>query len=132
MNIYRTIVVSHITKKKYEIYRGNLRGEKGIFHPVFISIGLICFALRSLACCLFQLHTYPSPHLPRTKAAPSSLHACISLASSSRKFRSGYASVSRTTCGKDAGLLYDGFTESDVVVPALKRRKSEGGAKNKR
>ncbi len=71
-------------------------------------------------------------HHPRTKAVPSSLHACIRLAPSSCKVSLGSASASRSTCGKDVGLFYTGFTESDVAVPALKRRKSEGGAKEER
>jgi len=57
-------------------------------------------------------------HLLRTKAAPSSLHACIRLASSSHKVCFGFASVLRSTCGMYIGLLYTDFTESDVVVPA--------------
>jgi len=69
-----------------------------------------------------------SPHLPRTKAVPSSLHACIRLAPSSQKVCAGLVSASRSPCGKEVGLLYIGFAESDVVVPALKRRKSEGEA----
>ncbi len=73
-----------------------------------------------------------SLHHPRTKAVPSSLHACISLTSPSYKVRSGFASVSRSPCGKDVGLFYIGLTESDVVVPALERRKSEGRAKEER
>jgi hypothetical protein len=72
----------------------------------------------------------PSPHQVRTKAAPSSLHACITLASFSHEVRSVSAAVSRFKYGKDAGLFYTGLTESDVVIPALKRRKSEGRAKD--
>ena len=72
------------------------------------------------------------PHLLRTKAAPSSLHACIRLVSSLHKVHSDFASVSRSTCGKEAGLFYTDLTESDVVFPALERRKSEGRAKKKR
>jgi hypothetical protein len=72
----------------------------------------------------------PSPHQVRTKAAPSSLHACIRLASFSHEVRSVRTAVSRFKCGKEAGLFYTGLTESDVVIPALKRRKSEGRAKN--
>ena len=72
----------------------------------------------------------PSPHQVRTKAAPSSLHACIRLASFSHEVRSVRTAVSRFKCGKEAGLFYTGLTESDVVVPALKRRKSEGRAKD--
>ena len=73
----------------------------------------------------------PSSYQVRTKAAPSSLHACIRLASSSHEVRSVSAAVSRFRCGKEADLFYTGLTESDVAVPALKRRKSEGRAKNK-
>ena len=72
----------------------------------------------------------PSPHQVRTKAAPSSLHACIRLASFSHEVRSVRTAVSRFKCGKEAGLFYTGLTESDVVIPALKRRKSEGRAKD--
>jgi transposase len=72
----------------------------------------------------------PSPHQVRTKAAPSSLHACIRLASFSHEVRSVSAAVSRFKYGKEAGLFYTGLTESDVVIPALKRRKSEGRAKD--
>jgi|LFRM01.1.fsa_nt_gb hypothetical protein len=57
-------------------------------------------------------------HLLRTKAAPSSLHACIRFASSLYKVRFGSASVSRTKCEKDAGLFYTGFMKSDGVIPA--------------
>jgi hypothetical protein len=68
-------------------------------------------------------------HLLRTKAAPSSLHACIRFASSSLhacirfasslyKVRFGSASVSRTKCEKDAGSFYTGFMKSDGVIPA--------------
>jgi hypothetical protein len=39
--------------------------------------------------------------------------------------------VSRSTCGEYAGLLYTDITGFGGVVPALKRRKSEGGAKKK-
>ncbi|MGB4445020.1 MAG: hypothetical protein WBI58_02055, partial [Dysgonamonadaceae bacterium] len=62
----------------------------------------------------------------------SSLHACIRLASSSHEVRSVRTTVSRFKYGKEAGLFYTGLTESDVVVPALKRRKSEQGAKEER
>ena len=79
-------------------------------------------------------HTFfaPSPHQVRTKSAPSSLHACIRLASSSHEVRSVSAAVSRFTCGKEVGLFYTDLTGSDVVIPALKRRKSEGRAKKER
>jgi len=72
------------------------------------------------------------PHLPRTKAAPSSLHACITLAPSSHKVRFGFAYVSHFIWGKYEALFYHNSTDSGVFVPALKRRKSEGRAKEKR
>ncbi len=97
-----------------------------------------CF-LFTLSVNLFQdetpasaKRTPPSPYQGRTKAAPCLPHACIRLAPSVHKVCSGSTSVSRSTCGKDAGLFYVDFAESDVVVPALKRRKSEQGAKKKR
>ncbi|MFY9118122.1 MAG: hypothetical protein WAN90_05455, partial [Dysgonamonadaceae bacterium] len=60
------------------------------------------------------------------------LHACIRLASSSHKVCTVSTPVSRPTCGKDIDLFYTDSTESDVVFPALKRRKSEQGAKEER
>jgi len=57
-------------------------------------------------------------HLLRTKAVPSSLHACIGLASSSLNVRSGYASVSRSTCGRHVGLPYPVHTTFGTLVPA--------------
>ncbi|MCW1736105.1 hypothetical protein [Anaerorudis cellulosivorans] len=73
-----------------------------------------------------------SSHQVRTKAAPSSLHACIRLASFTHKVRSVSAAVSRFTCGKSAGLPYPKPGEFGVVVPALERTKSEGRAKEER
>jgi hypothetical protein len=73
-----------------------------------------------------------SSHLLRTKAAPSSLHACLTHAPSLQKVRSRSSSGSRSTCGKYAGLPYTERAAFGVVVPALKRRKSEQGAKEKR
>jgi hypothetical protein len=79
-----------------------------------------------------HIFTAPSPHLRRTFAVPSSLHACIRLASSLHKVCSASTAESRSTCGKYAGLLYVDFAESRVLVPALERRKSEQGAKEER
>jgi hypothetical protein len=73
----------------------------------------------------------PSSYQVRTKAAPSSLHACIGLASFSHKVRSVSAAVSRFTCGKSAGLPYPKPGEFGVGVPALERTKSEQRAKKK-
>jgi hypothetical protein len=73
-----------------------------------------------------------SLHLLRIKSAPSSLHACLTYAPSSQKVGSRSASGSRSACGKYAGLPYTGRAAFGVVVPALKRRKSEGRAKEER
>ena len=74
----------------------------------------------------------PSPHHPRTKAVPSSLHACIRLTPTLHKVRSVTFPVSLSTCSKEVGLCYTIFTDSGDVVPALKRRNSEGIAKEER
>jgi hypothetical protein len=68
---------------------------------------------------LYFLYVFPpSSHQGRTKAAPSLPKACIRLALFSRQVCSGSASVSRSTCGEYAGLLYKNHTEFGTVVPA--------------
>jgi len=79
-----------------------------------------------------KMYRPPSSHQGRTFLAPCLHQGCITLTSFSHKVCTRLPSVSRTTCGKWVGLFFDGFTQSGIVVPALKRRKSEGRAKKKR
>jgi len=63
----------------------------------------------------------PRPYLPRTILAPCLHQPCVESARQSGGL-----------CSVHAGFTYHQPTESGVVVPALERTNSEGGAKKKR
>jgi hypothetical protein len=71
----------------------------------------------------------PSPHQVRTKAAPSSLHACIRLASFSHEVRSVRTAVSRFKCGKRGRFVLHRSHGIRCCYPCFEakeeRRKSE-------